>query len=142
MIVSSNITIGMTMEIKKADINGNKIWQTKYKFDPENIDQNKVLAKLKSGNFGLQFEKSKSHLMGAVSGKMSMLFYIDLEKGNLSHEEYEAYGLDKLNKNVYYIFENLRNEKFVWFQFCGSDFYTSDQTFLNKKEFSIIRHKL
>lgn len=131
-----------TMQIKKADVNGNKIWQTKYIFDPDNLDQNKLLAKLKSGNFGLQFEKSKDHLMGAISGRMTMLFYIDIEKGNLSHEDYEAYGLETLNKNVYYIFENLRNKKYAWFQFCGADFYKTEQLFMNKKEFSIIRHKL
>ncbi len=130
------------MEFKKVDINANEKWSVKFTFDPDDLEHERLISKIKAGNFGMQIEKIKEHLIGAVSGKSTMLFYIDDENGSFSHKDFETYDLDKLNKNIYYIFENLRKKSFTWFKFCGLNFYTSESSFNNKMEFKVTWHKL
>jgi hypothetical protein len=128
--------------IKKMDVNGVEKFKHRHLLHEEKYEFAKFMGKVKNGNFGFQLAFYKGYYIGAASGKSTFLMYLNGETGVVNLAEHEKFNLDEFNSKLYYIFENLREKEFAWYQICGGDFYTSDQPILNKKEFKIVRNKL
>lgn len=128
--------------VKKMDLNAKTLFNVKHSLKEYERENPTFLKKIKEGNFGFQLAFYRGFYMGALSSKSTLLFYLNANSGEKNFSDIGAFSLDDFNKNIYYLFEDLQNKEYPWYQICARDLYSSNSSVFNKMKVTLIRHKL